>query len=899
MKNLPPLLAPHSPAGAVRPPGLSIAARITLLLLIVMVVTFAALAWFGRQTVLDSFAAKEVELVLQNRKILEQAITAKLEFLQASTTDWAAWDDFYNFAQGRYPEFPSRHLGPAILDRLHLDMLLVVDARGGLQAGDVRSPDPGAGTDIVDLLRGAAPYAAGHHAGHPSVLPVAGSRETIAGVITTRHGPMLLALRPISRTDGSGEPAGTIVLGSYLHAEQLFSTLSVLPSQVIVHGNRRNGLSPEMHAVALALARAPGGASLVTRQEDMSDFRLFRDLAGNPAFILETRMPRTILATGRDTARALLLGLLVTVTVTLLILSTLIHAIVSAPLRRLTRHLLDLRESGELLPTPGRERRDEIGALARLFQELESARHADHARLEQLAAAVEYAGDAIAILDADGCINYVNPQYERQTGFSFEEVRGKAPASGKNAGATYADLWETVRSGRSWSGHLESATRQGSTRHEEVTVAPIRDNAGHAIGYIAVMRDITARRETEAKLRNLSAVVEYTAQSIVVLDLAGRIQYVNPAYQRNRDVRSADVVGKAPGEAIKGRDNQEYYEEMWRTVAAGRTWMGRISTELKDGRVITEDAAVSPVLGDAGVPNSYVVVLHDVTERLRLESQLAHAQKLEAVGQLAAGVAHEINTPTQYVGGNIRFLDDAFTTVTGLLAEITRLVRDAGDGFVPATDLALALSVADADYLQAEVPVAIRQSLEGVERVGEIVRSMRELSHPARNLMGTDLNRVIASAVRVAGSEWQGIAEVCTELDPGLPLVPCQAGGINQVIVNMLVNAVQAIEAGSAQYSRGSGRIVIATSMAGADAVIRITDNGSGMTEEVRAQVFHPFFTTKEVGQGTGQGLAIAHSVITKHRGSITVESEPGRGTCFTIRLPLAADATADSAAAA
>jgi signal transduction histidine kinase len=338
---------------------------------------------------------------------------------------------------------------------------------------------------------------------------------------------------------------------------------------------------------------------------------------------------------------------------------------------------------------------------------------------------------------------------------------------------------------------------------------------------------------------------------------------------------------------IKGRDDQEHYHDIWHTVAAGRTWTGRITTELMDGRVVTEDAVVSAVVADGVTPSGYVIVLHDVTEQIRLEEQLAQAQRLEAVGQLAAGVAHEINTPTQYVGGNIRFLQDAFSSVTVLLGELTRLVRGAGDCGVPVTELARVLAAADADYLQAEVPVAIRQSLEGVERVGEIVKSMRELTHPARDFVLTDINRVVESAVRVAGGEWHGIAEVSTELDPGLPPVPCLAGGINQVIVNILVNAAHAIETGSGQRAAGPGRIVVTTCVVGDDAVIRITDNGSGMTEEVRDRVFHPFFTTKAVGQGTGQGLAIAHSVVTKHRGSITVESQPGRGTCFTIRLPL------------
>ncbi len=887
MKDLTFPAVPQPPTGKSGPAGLSLAPRITLLLLAVVAVTAAGLGWFGQQIVIDKFAATERDLVLQNRNILSRAIASEVDHLQAIATDWGQWDDLHDFALGRNPGFRTSELGNVVLDRLELDVILLIDPAGRLFYGDLR-PKVRGDTGVVQS--GAT------NALVSPLLPLADSKVAIAGLMDSPQGAMVLALRTISRTDGSGTAAGTLVMGRYLNAERIFAELSVLPSTVIAHGSGGDAMTGEMHDLARELVRSADGSRLVTRREDMSDFKLFRDLAGKPAFMLETRMPRRILATGRETARALLLGLLVMVAVTMLILASLIRGIVSAPLGRLTSHLLALRQGGNLKPTPGQERRDEIGTLARQFEELVSARHADQARLERLAAAVEYAGDAIAILDADGRISYVNPQYERQTGFSLDDVRGKAPSSGKNAGTTYDELWTTVKAGVKWSGTLQSTGRKGDLRYEEVTVAPIRDVTNQATGYIAVMRDITARRETEAELRNLSAVVEYTAETIVVLDVMGRIQYVNPAYERNRGVRRADVVGKSPNEVIKGRDDQQLYHDMWHTVAAGRTWTGRINTELNDGRVVTEDAVVSAVVTDGVTPSSFVIVLHDVTEQIRLEEQLAQAQKLEAVGQLAAGVAHEINTPTQYVGGNIRFLQEAFTSVTILLGEITRLVRGAGHGSVPVAELARVLTAADADYLQAEVPVAIRQSLEGVERVGEIVKSMRELTHPARGLVLTDLNRVVESAVRVAGSEWHGIAEVSTELDPDLPKVPCLAGGINQVIVNMLVNAAHSIETGSAQRAAGPGRILVATCVVGTDAVIRITDNGSGMSEEVRDRVFHPFFTTKPVGQGTGQGLAIAHSVVTKHQGSITVESQPGRGTCFTIRLPLAIVQQGDNA---
>jgi len=434
---------------------------------------------------------------------------------------------------------------------------------------------------------------------------------------------------------------------------------------------------------------------------------------------------------------------------------------------------------------------------------------------------------------------------------------------------------------------MQTVRPDGSGGFEEVTMAPIKDAQGRVTSFVAVMRDVTERRRTEAELRNLSAVVQFTAQSIAVLDAEGCIRYVNPAYERIHGVKAADLVGGKPGQVVSGLDDKNLYLEMWQTTAAGRTWQGRIRTQLADGRALIEDAVISPIVTDAGAPTSYVVILHDVTERIALEAQLAEARRLESVGQLAAGVAHEINTPTQYVGGNIRFLRDAFTTLTTLLKELRALAREPGDAGAFRARLTAALEAADADYLAAEVPAAISQSLEGVERVGEIVRSMKEMSHPRRELKPTDLNQVVASAVRVAAGEWQGVAEVRTELDPGLPEVPCLAGSINQVLVNMLVNAAHASEEAAPRRGGAPGRILISTRRVDRMVELSVADDGVGMTEEVRQRVFEPFFTTKPVGRGTGQGLSIAHNVIKQHGGSISVESTLGQGTRFVIQLPL------------
>jgi PAS domain S-box-containing protein len=281
-------------------------------------------------------------------------------------------------------------------------------------------------------------------------------------------------------------------------------------------------------------------------------------------------------------------------------------------------------------------------------------------------------------------------------------------------------------------------------------------------------------------------------------------------------------------------------------------------------------------------------------ERDRLEDNLRQAQKLEAIGQLAAGIAHEINTPTQYVGDNLRFLKESFGELDSLLEQ---LVESGG-----ATARA-ALAEADFDYLKEEIPRALNQSLEGVDRVAKIVRAMKEFSHPAREKTATDLNRAIQSTITVASNEWKYVAEMEMDLDAELPAVHCSPAEFNQVVLNMVVNAAHAIADVVGDGGKGKGRIRVRTRADSDWAVVEISDTGSGMPAHIQQRIFDPFFTTKEVGKGTGQGLAIAHNVIVdKHGGTIKVSSAPGAGTTFTIRLPIGgskSDSDVSSAGAA
>jgi signal transduction histidine kinase len=272
-------------------------------------------------------------------------------------------------------------------------------------------------------------------------------------------------------------------------------------------------------------------------------------------------------------------------------------------------------------------------------------------------------------------------------------------------------------------------------------------------------------------------------------------------------------------------------------------------------------------------------------ERQSIEVQLRQAQKLEALGTLAGGIAHEINTPAQYVGDNLRFLDDSFKGIGQFVTTCTELCSASESEL--AGSIKEAAAAVDFEFLSTEIPTAITQSLDGVDRIRQIVLAVKDFSHPdVKEATPLDLNQAIHTTLTVSRNQWKYVAEAITDLAPNLPHVPCRGGEINQVLLNLIVNAAHAIEA----KGTGMGEILVQTQQCGDLVEIRVSDTGTGIPAELLDRIFDPFFTTKEPGKGTGQGLAICHTiVVTKHGGSIAVESTPGEGSTFIVRLPLQA----------
>ena len=303
-------------------------------------------------------------------------------------------------------------------------------------------------------------------------------------------------------------------------------------------------------------------------------------------------------------------------------------------------------------------------------------------------------------------------------------------------------------------------------------------------------------------------------------------------------------------------------------------------------------AADGRITGLVGISRDITADKEAELERQRMELQLRQSQKLESVGQLAAGIAHEINTPTQYVGDNTRFIKDAFTAIFKVLKSHEALLAAAKQNAITPELLAYSeevLAASDLNYLCLEIPSALAETLEGVGRVSKIVRAMKEFSHPGgKEKVAADLNQAIESTATVACNEWKYVADLKLQLAPDLPRVPCFLGEFNQAVLNLIVNAAHAIGDVVKTNPRTNGCITVQTRRDGDHVDVRVSDNGTGIPEAARSKIFEPFFTTKEVGKGTGQGLAMIYgSIVRRHGGTAAFETEEGHGTTFILRLPL------------
>ncbi|GAA3334797.1 hypothetical protein GCM10020358_00610 [Amorphoplanes nipponensis] len=407
------------------------------------------------------------------------------------------------------------------------------------------------------------------------------------------------------------------------------------------------------------------------------------------------------------------------------------------------------------------------------------------------------------------------------------------------------------------------------------------------MGVGLVLVDVTEREQAQAFR---SVIMDDMAEGLYTVDGDGKLTSMNRAASEMLGWQEKDLLGVSVHTAVHAAPwhgaPQPESECPLRIRTAGPSAQTVDETFVRrDGSTFGVACSVAPLETGGGLPGA-VVTFRDMTEVRRVELETRHDQKLESLGRLSAGLAHEINTPIQFVGDNTRFLADAYRDMLELLLVYRECMAPAlGElQWAERTRRAQQAEVkADIEYLATEIPAAVGQSLEGVERVASLVRAMKSFSYKDSTEQAyADLNEAIRTTLTVARNEVKYVADVTLDLGE-LPDVLCHLGDLNQVFLNLLVNAADALKDNAER-----GEIRISSRVQGGTAVLSFADNGTGIAEDVQQSIFEPFFTTKEVGKGTGQGLALARAVLEKHGGSIEVRSAIGEGTEFTLRLPIA-----------
>ena len=441
-----------------------------------------------------------------------------------------------------------------------------------------------------------------------------------------------------------------------------------------------------------------------------------------------------------------------------------------------------------------------------------------------------------------------------------------------------------------------------------------------------LQQNIVERRRADAELaqeRNLlGALMENSGDNIYFKDAESRFVRCSTGMAKLFGVEHiSELIGRHDRDFFSSEHASATYEDEHEIIRTGVPLLAKIEKETwKSGGVTWALTSKMPFRNEAGeivgtfgiskditamkvaeqeLEKVHKQLLAEIAERKRseqerhlMELQLRQSQKLEAIGQLAAGIAHEINTPTQYVGDNTRFFKESFESIAILLRDHKELLEAAQNDRLTPDLVARAkevLMAADLDYLFEQVPTAINETIEGVDRISKIVRAMKEFSHPGgKEKTSADLNKAIESTVTVARGQWKYVADMKLNLDPELPRVPCFLGEFNQCVLNLLINAAHAIGDKLKEKPGGLGLITVGTRRDGAWVEISVRDTGTGIPESARPHIFEPFFTTKEVGKGTGQGLSMVYcNIVKKHGGQVAFETEAGVGTCFLLRLPI------------
>jgi len=528
---------------------------------------------------------------------------------------------------------------------------------------------------------------------------------------------------------------------------------------------------------------------------------------------------------------------------------------------------------------------------------------------------------SIVITDINGIVKYINPAFTSVSGYTEKEVIGQTPRvlkSGKHSAAFYKNLWKTIRSGNIWKGELINKNKNGELYWELATISPITGTNNKISHFISIKQDIT---ENKKKLTELAAsqmrfhdLADLLPQTIFEMDIHGMISFTNRMGFETFGYTKEDLQKGVPCILLFAPDDRAKVQFNMQQRLKNIPFDNHEYTGLKkDGTSFPILVYTSRIIENGKLVGIRGIVL-DISERKEAEAklqelnktleqrveertkdlaisqqQIIQQEKLASIGQLAAGIAHEINNPLNFIKINFATQQENISDLLAILNEYRTFIQQIDkENLFTAELLNLKQLEHDLDLntLLADLPKIFSESQRGFERITTIINSMRNFAykHAFEEKVLFDINKGIRDTLIIARNEYRYCADIETNLKE-LPLVPCNPEQLNQVILNLIINSAHAIVS---EMKTSNGKIVINTWKESNFVYCSIADDGPGIPPEVQEHIFEPFFTTKKPGHGTGLGLSISYDIIVnKHDGRLSVHCPKEGGTVFTIMLPI------------
>ena len=888
-------------------------------MLVVFAATVAAgmviLYFISNGLLLQSFLRLEDEQVKQEVAYAVAALKEEYRAVGNTTNDYAYWDRTYEFMANPNKGDIGQEFQNGEMEGLGLNLVVIRDLQGNTIFAKAY--------DRADHKETAVPVKFLEHIfSRPQMKLEAANAAPHDGLLAFPDALYILSVRPIL-TSQRGGPARGVLLIARKFDEQGASRIAELTRTAVKFQRQDDpGLPPESQEAFRTLSETGDEAAVAALSEQtITGYHLLPDIFGKPLLILRVDSRRPIYERGKLSQRYLFGTVFIGSVLSSLVIIFFLQHFVLSRLGALSREINSIGKRKAVRERVRVSGGDELsglgGSINEMLDELER-------RQKQFLMLTENIHQVFWIRDVkSGKFEFISRVFEKIWGRSCESLTedpalwtvGIHPEDRPEISRMLADQLK----GEAAEAHYRITAADGTIKWLWERSFPLFDDKGNLARVTGLIEDITEFRRNEEALRNSQSELEdrvahrtaelaerselarllinFAPGAIYGMDADGICTFCNPAAVRTLGYGDAfEIVGRPIHQLIHHtRADGSVYPEPECPVF--RSFETEIDAQVSDDLFWRKDGSSFPVeyssrqIRQKGEVVGAVVSFADLTDRKRQELEERHGQKLEAVGRLAAGIAHEINTPIQFVGDNTRFLLNSFQDELKLIRKYEQLREQATKAALePAllAEIGATRSEIDWPYLEEEIPRAIDQMLEGLGRVSTIVRGMKEFSHVDRSNEKApgDINRALESTLIVARNELKYVADVETDFGQ-LPPVICHLGDLNQVFLNLLINAAHAID-DVVKETNGKGKIKVSTHCEGDWVEIRIQDSGSGIPEEARDKVFDPFFTTKAVGKGTGQGLALARAIVVeKHGGTITFDTEIGKGTTFFIRLPL------------